>query len=117
MWTVEAIVQAVRDGFTFMIPFVWGESLASRNAYWIAGYQYAATGLTVGPEHTPDILVGEDGWLRARVFFRPEMVPERAWLEPPNEFGVVPVIVEIDPETIDWELLNRGHQIRVRGGL
>ena len=114
MWTPESIVRAVHDGFMFMIPFIWGKSFGDPNAYYIAGEQYSATGLTVGPEHTPDILVGEDGWLRAKVYFRPEMVPERAWLVPPNKFGVVPVYVEIDPETIDWDLLNRGHQIQGR---
>lgn len=105
MWTVEDIVEAVRDGHTFMIPFVLDKT---PNGYWIAGYQYSATGLAVGPEHTPDIVVGEDGWLRVRTFFRPEMVAERAWLGPPNEFGVVAVYAEIDPETIYWDLLNRG---------
>lgn len=118
MWTPQAIVQAVRNGFTFMIPFIWGKSLFSQNAYWIAGFQYGAAGFTVGPEHTPEITIIEpDSWIRAKTYFQPEMVPERAWLGPPNENGVVPVYVEIDSETIDWELLNRGHQIRVKRGL
>lgn len=115
MWTTASIVQAVRDGFTFMIPFVMGKSLFSPNAYWIAGRQAAASGFTVGPEHTPDItLIEPDDWIVARTYFQPEMVPGKAWLAPPNEDGVVPVNVEIDPETIDWDLLNRGHQIRTR---
>lgn len=116
MWTPEAIVQAVHDGFTFMIPFILGESLFSPNAYWIVGIQAGASGLTVGPEYTPEIAVIEpDSWIRAKTFFPPEMVPKQAWLEEPDpETGVVPVYVEIDPDTIDWELLNRGHQIRVR---
>jgi hypothetical protein len=112
MWDAGAVVRAVKDGFTFMIPFVPGESLFSQNAYWIAGEQYGASGLTVGPEHTPEIEVMEDGWIRAMTFFRPEMVPKRAWIGPPSEFGVIAVNVEIDPDTIDWKSLNRGHQIR-----
>lgn len=115
MWTPQAIVQAVQDGFTFMITFVFGESLFSQNAYWIGGVQFGASGLTVGPEHTPDIsLIQPDDWIRVKVFFRPEMVPKRAWLSAPNEYGVVPVFAEIDPETIDWERLNHGHQIQGR---
>jgi len=114
MWTPEDVVRAVNAGYRFLLPFVWGESFFEPNAYYIAGEQASASGLTVGPEHTPDLRVGEDGWLRAKVFFRAEMVPERAWLAPPNERGIVPVIAEMDPETIDWELLNRGHQIEGR---
>lgn len=117
MWTPQSIVQAVRDGFQFMIPFIWGESMGDPNAYWIAGIQASATGLTVSQDHTPEIgLIKPDDWIRAKTFFRAEMVPERAWASPPNENGIVPVYVEIDPVTIDWEQLNRGHQIRVRSG-
>src|SRR4029077_9692735 len=114
MWTAEAVVKAVKDGFTFLLPFIWGESLFSQNAYWIAGMQASANGLTVGPEHTPEIELLPDGWIQAKTYFPPEIVPERAWLTPPNKHGVVPVHVEIDPDTIDWDQLNRGHQIRVR---
>lgn len=113
MWTTKDIVRAVGNGFTFMIPFVMGESLFSQNGYWIGGLQYGSSGLTVGPDHTPEIKVIEpDQWLRAKTYFRPEMVPEKSWAGRPNENGVVAVYLEIDPETIDWELLNRGYQIR-----
>lgn len=115
MWTPDSVVQAVHDGFTFLLPFIWGEDLFSPNAYWIAGLQASASGLTVGPEHTPEMILTEpDHWIRAITFFRPEMVPKEAWVTPPNEYGIVPVYVEIDPETVDWNLLNRGHQIRTR---
>jgi hypothetical protein len=117
MWTTAAIVQAVHDGFTFLIPFVMGEGLFSPNAYWIKGMQASANGLTVGPDHTPEIDLIDNEWIRAKTFFRPEMVPKEAWLEPPGRHGVVPVYVEIDPDTIDWNLLNRGHQIRVKRDL
>lgn len=113
MWDAAAIVKAVKDGFTFLVPFIF-EALFEPNAYWIAGTQASATGFTVGPEHTPEIELLPDGWIKAKTYFMPEMVPDRAWLAPPNENGVVPVYVEIDPDTIDWDLLNRGHQIRVR---
>jgi hypothetical protein len=116
MWTPEAIVQAVRDGFTFMIPFVRGESMGDPNAYWIAGVQASANLLTVGPEYTPEIAIIEpDLWIRAKTFFPPGIVPQNAWLEEPNPVtGVVPVYVEIDPDTIDWKGLNEGYQIRTR---
>jgi len=114
MWDLEAVKRAVEDGFTFLLPFIWGESLFSQNAYWIRGVQYGASTLTVGPEHTPKMELLPDGWMRAKTYFPPEMVPEEAWLGPPNENGVVQVHLEIDPETVDWEQLNRGHQIRVR---
>lgn len=118
MWTPEAIVMAVRDGFTFGIPFISKGSLFTPNAYWIAGRQVSASLITVGPEHTPEIGIVEEPepWIRVKTFFPPEMVPEQAWLAQPNAGGVVPVYVEIDPDTIDWEWLNRGHQIRVRRG-
>jgi len=114
MWDLEAVVRAVQDGYTFLLPFKIGESLFTPNAYWIAGQQASAFGLTMGPEHTPKVMVLPDGWLQAETFFMPEMVPERAWLAPPNKYGVVPVHAEIDPDTVDWDLLNRGHQIRTR---
>jgi hypothetical protein len=114
MWTTKAVVQAVRDGFTFLLPFVDMESMFDPNAYWIKGTQASANALTVGPQHTPEIEVIGDEWIRAKTFFPPFMVPEDAWAGPVNENNVVPVFVEIDPGTIDWELLNRGHQIRVR---
>lgn len=117
MWNTAAIVQAVHDGFTFLVPFVMGEGLFSPNAYWIKGMQASANGLTVGPDHTPEIDLIDNEWIRAKTFFRPEMVPKEAWLEPPGRHGVVPVYVEIDPDTIDWDLLNRGHQIRVKRDL
>src|SRR5579871_1325649 len=112
MWDLEAVVKAVKDGYTFLLPFRMGKSLFTPNAYYIAGMQASASGLTVGPEHTPKLEILPDGWLQVQTFFMPEMVPERAWLSPPNKYGVVPVHAEIDPATIDWDLLNRGHQIR-----
>jgi hypothetical protein len=112
MWDFEAVVQAVKDGYTFLLPFKMGKSLFTPNAYYIGGHQASASGLTMGPEHTPEMKILPDGWLRARTFFRPEMVPKRTWIEPPNEYGVVSVYLEIDPETVDWDLLNRGHQIQ-----
>jgi len=106
MWTPEDIVDAVRSGFTFMIPFVLGRK---ENAYWIGGHQYNAMAFTVGPQHTPEIgLLEPDDWIRALTYFPPDMVPEKAWITPPNANGVVPVYVEIDPRTIDWEMLNSG---------
>jgi hypothetical protein len=90
MWTTQAVVQAVRDGFVFMVPFV-SEGFFQPNAYWIKGTQAAASGLTVGPEHTPEIEVIGDEWIRARTFFPPFMVPEDAWAGPVNENNVVPV--------------------------
>lgn len=117
MWTPEAIVQAVQDGFMFGIPFTPKKKGAKpNNAYWIGGRQYIASLFTVSPEHTPDIaLMPESGWLGMTAFFQPFMVPEDAWLTPPNEYGVVPVHLEIDPDTIDWERLNRGYQFHGRG--
>lgn len=112
MWTLEAVMRAVQDGFKFGLPFKFGESLFSPNAYWIGGQQYSSYLVTVGPEHTPEMALLPDGWLRVRLYFRPELVPERTWLGPPNEYGVVSVYAEIDPETVDWEILNRGHQIQ-----
>jgi hypothetical protein len=106
MWTAESVVQAVKDGFTFLIVFL------GFKGYWIGGTQYDASGLTVGPAHTPEIRLLDDGWIQAKTYFRPEMVPERTWLTPPNEHGVVPVYLEIDPETINWDVLNRGYQGR-----
>lgn len=118
MWDLEAVMKAVQSGFTFGLPFIWGESLFTPNAYWIGGQQYAASLLTVGPEHTPEMALLPDGWLRVKLYFQPAMVPERTWLGPPNENGVVAVYAEIDPATVDWDQLNRGHQIRVpRGSL
>jgi len=106
MWTAESIVQAVKDGFTFLVTFVhW-------KGYWIGGSQYDASAFTLGPAHTPEIRLLDDGWIQAKTYFMPEMVPERTWLTPPNKNGVVPVYVEIDPETIDWDILNRGYQGR-----
>jgi len=119
MWSAESVVRAVKEGFTFLLPFVEKRSLADPNAYWIGDVQYVAFGLTVGPEHTPEIGIRPDGWIWAHTFFTPEMVSNpgsrRAWVsDRPNEHGVVEVLIWIDPETIDWELLNRGTQVRVR---
>lgn len=116
MWDLEAVMKAVQSGFTFGLPFVMGESLFTPNAYWIGGQQYAASLLTVGPEHTPEMALLPDGWLRVKLYFEPQMVPKRTWLGPPNENGIVAVYAEIDPATVDWEQLNRGHQIRVPRG-
>lgn len=120
MWTVEAIVKAVGDGFRFMIPFMDAGGLFEPNAYWIKGRQASAHGLTVGPEHTPDIeLVDVNGvnWIRASTYFPSAIVPKEAWVDGVNENGVARVYVEINPDTIDWELLNRGHQIWTKRGL
>ena len=117
MWVPEAIALAVRDGFTFGIPFIRGESFFDPNAYYIGGEQYTASLLTVGPKHSPDLELLPEGRLGMTAYFRPEMVPQETWLAPPNEYGTVPVHLEIAPETIDWELLNRGHQIRGTSGL
>lgn len=117
MWTTQDIVRAVKNGYTFMIPFVLGDSIFSQNAYWIAGRQYGSMGFTVGPDHTPEMILTEpDQWIRAKAYFPPELVPEKAWLTPPNQHRVVEVYIEIDPDTIDWDVLNRGYQIRVHGG-
>jgi hypothetical protein len=115
MWDTGAVVRAVKDGFDFLLPFV-SHGLFEPNAYWIKGRQASAFSLTVGPEHTPEIELIDHDWIRVKLYFRPEMVPKEAWLGPPNENGVVAVYGEIDPDTIDWDLLNRGHQIRVKGG-
>lgn len=119
MWQAESVVQAVKDGFTFLLPFVEKDSIAKPNAYWIGDVQYVAFALTVGPEHTPEIGLRPDGWIWVHTFFTPEMVSspgaKRAWVtDRPNENGVVEVLVFIDPETIDWDLLNRGTQERVQ---
>lgn len=120
MWTVEAIVQAVADGFTFMVPFHdQGRSMFSPNAYWIKGQQASAHALTVGPHHTPEIgliNVTDTVWIRALAYFPHQIVPKEAWIGPINQNGAVAVHVEVDPATIDWEWLNRGHQIRVKRG-
>jgi hypothetical protein len=117
MWSVEDVVRAVEDGHTFLLPFIMGESLFSPNAYYIKGQQFSATGLTVGPEHTPEMKILPDDWLRVKTYFPPFMVPEDAWVGEPLPTGVVAVYLEIDPETIDWDILNRGKQIRVPRGL
>lgn len=117
MWDLEAVKRAVESGFTFGLPFILRESLFTPNAYWIGGHQYAAGLLTVGPEHTPELAMLSDGWLRVKLFFPQQMVPKKTWVEPPNRDGVVSVYAEIDPETVDWDQLNRGKQIRVPKGL
>lgn len=107
IWTPEALVQAVQDGFTFGVPFTMGESIFDPNAYFIGGRQFSALLLTVGPEHSPDIALLPEGRIGFTAYFRPEMVPQDAWLTPPNKDGVVPVHLEVAPETIDWETMNR----------
>jgi hypothetical protein len=86
---------------------VWGKSLLMPNGYWIGGQQYVASLLAMSSEHTPDLQMLEDGWMRVKLYFDPNMVPKRTWIEPPNQNGVVPVFAEIDPATVDWGLLNR----------
>jgi hypothetical protein len=115
MWDTEAVVKAVKGGYTFLLPFI-SEGLFEPNAYWIKGQQASAFGLTVGPEHTPVIQLVEQGWIQAKTFFQTGMIPKSAWVGVPSENGVVAVYVEISPESVDWELLNRGHQIKVRRG-
>lgn len=112
MWNLDAVVQAIKDGFTFLLPFKMKEGWTP-NAYWIGGQQVVSSALTVGPDHTPEAEILPDGWLRVKTFFPPPLVPRKVWLSEPNEFNVVPVYVEIDPDTVDWDLLNRGHQIRM----
>jgi hypothetical protein len=107
MWDLESVMQAVKEGYRFGLPFVLGESLFTPNAYWIGGQQYAAHLLAMSPGHAPDLQMLDDGWLRVKLYFRPEMVPESTWLGPPNENGVVAVYGEIDPSTVDWAVLNR----------
>lgn len=116
MWTTEAIVQAVKDGYTFLIPFI-SEGLFEPNAYWIHGMQASASSLTVGKDYTPEIELLPNERIGAKTFFPAETVPEEAWIGKPNEIGRVAVKLEISPEVIDWDLLNRGHQIRVKRGL
>jgi hypothetical protein len=108
MWTVDDLVEAVRDGYTFPLPFKPGRTPRAPNAYWIAGKQYAATDFIMGPEFTPELgVIPVFEWIYTRAFFEPHMVPEEAWIEPPDpESETVPVYVEIDPNTIDWDLLN-----------
>jgi hypothetical protein len=107
IWTLEGVIQAVWEGFTFGLPFILGESLFTPNAYWIGGQQYVAFLLTVGPEHTPELAILADGWMRVKLHFQPNMVPSRTWIAPPNESGVVSVYAEIDPKTVDWDSLNK----------
>ena len=104
----------MKDGFRFLLPFI-SHGLFEPNAYWIKGRQASAFGLTVGPEHTPEIELIDHDWIRAKSYFRPEMIPKEAWAEALKN-GVVSVFLEIDPDTVDWDLLNRGHQIQVKGG-
>lgn len=113
MWDTAAVVKAVSDGYTFMVPFI-SEKLFEPNAYWIKGRQASASNLTVGPEYTPVMELVENDWIQAKAFFPYQIVPETAWIGRPNERGMVAVYVEISPDSVDWELLNRGHQIRVR---
>jgi len=118
MWSAESIVQAVRDGFTFLVPFNFA-NFGEPNAYWIGKTQYGAMAFTVGPDHSPDIHLekkGKDDWIATTAYFRPEMVNREAWLAQPHN-GVVPVKLLIDPDTINFKSLNAGHQIRMPKGL
>jgi hypothetical protein len=114
MWTPESIIQAVNDGFTFLIPFHY-DGFDSGNAYYIMGRQYSAFGLTVGPHHTPDMSMTPEGWVEIVMHFRRGMVPDDAFTGKLDERDVGPVVGSIDPSTIDWEQLNGGHQILVSG--
>lgn len=107
MWTLESVIRAVKDGYRFGLPFVMGESFFTPNAYWIGGQQYVASLLAMSSEHTPDLQMLSDGWMRVKLYFDPNMVPKRTWIGPPNENGVVSVFAEVDPSTVDWAVLNR----------
>jgi len=111
MWTPESIVQAVKEGFTFLIPFHF--NLIEPNGYYIAGQQYICTGVTVGPEHTEIIRLTPEGWMEMLLWFPPGMVPDEAFIGEINENGVGQVWALVDPDDIDWETLNRGWQIKV----
>jgi len=114
MWTLETIVEAVRNGETFLIPFHF--NLSEPNGYYILGQQYICTGVAVGPEHTPDIEVTPEDTLSMTLWFPKGMVPNRAFYQPINKQGVGPVHAFIMKEDINWDLLNGGQQIKVRGG-
>lgn len=116
MWTPESIVQAVQDGFTFLIPFKMGDPPGSPNGYYILGRQYMTFAVTVGPEHTEITRVLPTGWLEMTLWFPPGMVPDEAFIGEINPNGVGQVWAQIDPQDIDWDQLNRGHQIRIKGG-
>ena len=111
MWTPESVVQAVKDGFTFLIPFIWEKG--KRSGYYIRGKQYICTGVTVGPEHTEIIRMTPEGWIEMSLWFPPYMVPEDAFIGEINENGVGQVLALVDPSEINWDQLNRGTQIRV----
>lgn len=114
MWTLESIVQAVRDGHTFLISFAYSKDFGP-NGYIIAGDQYHCSGVTVGPEHTPDIAVTPEGSLIMTLYFPPRMVPNSAFYGPIRN-GVGPVHALVLADSIDWEGLNRGQQYRVPKG-
>lgn len=116
MWTAESIVQAVRDGFTFMLPFIH-EEMFEPNAYYILGVQYSAFGVTVGPKHTEIIRLTPEGFIEMTLWFQPGMVPNKAFIGPITPNGVGKVWAQVDPEDIDWEILNRGTQIRIKSPL
>jgi len=111
MWTLESIVKAVNDGHTFLILFTYPPK-GGPNGYFILGNQYFCTGVTVGPEHTPDIEVTPEGTLAMTLYFPPGMVPDESFYGPVVN-GVGPVRAFVAADTIDWESLNRGNQYRI----
>lgn len=127
MWTIEDIVKAVHDGHTFLVLFDYKKGLFQPNGYFIGGVQYSATGVTVGPNHSPDIQVTPEGTLQLTLYFQRGMVPEKDFYRPPERrerrnmglpevVYIGPVHAFISPEDIDWDGLNRGQQFRVPRG-
>lgn len=118
MWTTQSIINAVHAGHTFLIPFDY-RKLFQANAYYIGGIQYSASGVTVGPHHTPDIVLTPEGNIQMTLYFERGMVKEKDFYRPPEQREgrwIGPVHAFIMPEDIDWEGLNRGQQFRVPKG-
>lgn len=112
MWTPEDVVQAVQDGHTFLLPFKFGP-MSKPNGYYILGQQYFCFGVTVGPEHSPDLMLSPEGNLVLTLWFRDGMVPDEAFYAPLDEREVGPVHAFIDPDDVDWDLLNRSEQVKL----
>jgi hypothetical protein len=101
--TAQEIVDAVRrDEFVFITFKEFGK------AYWIGGRQAIATAFSASVDHCSDIRVNDKGWLEMTALFRSGMVPQDAWLKPPDGRDIVPVTLTIDPATIDFKCINRG---------
>jgi hypothetical protein len=104
IWTAEALVQAVHDGHTFLVPFYL--DFTKPNGYYIAGKQYVCSGVTVGPEHTPDINLSPEGLIFMTIYLQEGMVRPQDFAGPLNSQRVGPVHSFIEPKDINWELLN-----------